>query len=261
MEIVRKENREEIQSLREAYLDSLLEPTELYLEMLMKNAISYLIKMDGKEAGYAIAGEDNVLYEFYVVPDYIPKAGEIFSNVLKDLSIKKAFCQSFDTLFHSMCVSNSRGESIIGHQFRELSESEGKRSDLKLNERIADLKDLDTIRRYREEIFDDSEVEDIPFYINKGSIKIFEEENGEFAGYGMLNRTLPSRNWFDVGMFVHPDKRRRSYGTHIILRMVEMARSNGWRPIAGCAEYNKASKRTLEKAGFISRYVLMEFEF
>ncbi len=261
MELVRKESREEIQFLREAYLDSLPEPTELYLEMLMKNAISYLIKMDGKEAGYAIAGEDRVLYEFYVVPDHIPKTGEIFSKVLKDLSIKKAFCQSFDKLYYSMCKNHSQRKSIVGHQFREIRKPEGKRSELKLNERTAGLKDLDTIRRYREEIFDDSEVEDIPFYINKGSIIIFEEKDCGFAGYGLLNRTLPSRNWFDVGMYVHPDKRKSGYGTYIIQRMIETARSNGWRPIAGCGSYNKASKRTLEKAGFISRYVLMEFEF
>lgn len=261
MELVRKESREEIQFLREAYLDSLPEPTELYLEMLMKNAISYLIKMDGKEAGYAIAGEDRVLYEFYVVPDHIPKADEIFSKVLKDLSIKKALCQSFDELFHKMCVANSNKEKVVGYQFREISEPEGHIVVTDLKERPANIGDLDTIRRYREEIFDDSEVEDIPFYINKGSIIIFEEENGEFAGYGMLNRTLPSRNWFDVGMYVNPDKRKGGFGTYIITRMIETARSNGWRPIAGCAEYNKASKRTLEKAGFISRYVLKEFEF
>jgi GNAT superfamily N-acetyltransferase len=261
MELVKRGRKEELGPLREDYLDSLLEPVELYLEVLMKDATPYVVTSEDREMAYAVADDNGVLYEFHVLHENLPCTTEIFRKVLKDLSIRKAYCQSFDHLHLSMCMIHSRGRRVIGYCFRERRKLKAPKPEAEIRERTAVIEDLDLVRKHREEIFDDNEVEDIPFYINKGSIRIFETTNGDFLGYGLINRTVPGRDWFDIGMYVHPDHRRKGYGTYILHRMMNICDRNGWRPVAGCAIENELSRRTLEKAGLISRYVMLEFEF
>lgn len=259
MELLKRGRMEEIGSSRDDYLDSLLEPMELYLEMLGKDASPYEVRSEGKELAYAVADDNGVLYEFHVLHENLTWAREIFQKVLKDLSIRKAYCQSFDHLYLSMCMIHSGERRVIGHCFRERRITEA--PEIELEERTAVIEDLDLIIKNREEIFEDNEVADIPFYINKGSIRIFETADGDFIGYGLINRTIPGRDWFDIGMYVHPDHRKRGYGTYILHRMMDICDRNGWRPVAGCSIENEPSRRTLEKAGLISRYVMLEFEF
>jgi GNAT superfamily N-acetyltransferase len=261
MDLIKKESLDEIRDLRMEYLESLLEPPELYMMMLMKNASTYLIRSKGEDVGYAVVSDDGTIFEFHVRGGFLSWSRETFQKIIKDLSVKKGYCQSFDHLYLSMCMLHSKEKRVIGYIFRE------RRSDIDpvrtfdLAERPAEKNDLEIVREHREEIFDDDEVEDIPFYINKGSIRIFEDGDGEFIGYGLINRTIEDMNWFDVGMYVKEEHRGKGIGTHIISRMIEICDSNGWRPIAGCSIENEGSLRTLQKAGFVSRYVMMEFFF
>jgi GNAT superfamily N-acetyltransferase len=78
-------------------------------------------------------------------------------------------------------------------------------------------------------------------------------------GYGLMNRTIEGREWFDIGMYVHPDHRRKGIGTWIIDRLADRCVMNGWIPSAGCAFENIGSRRTLEKAGFVAKHVIVEF--
>jgi GNAT superfamily N-acetyltransferase len=64
-----------------------------------------------------------------------------------------------------------------------------------------------------------------------------------------------------VGMLVHPEHRKRGVGTYIIQYLKEYCMQNLWRPICGCAKQNVSSRKTLERAGFVSKYDLLEFEF
>ncbi len=90
---------------------------------------------------------------------------------------------------------------------------------------------------------------------------LFEQDDGAFIGYGIFNRTIPDRNWFDIGMYVKPEFRKKGYGTFIIFRMEDHVTEIGGRPTAGCDIKNRGSKRTLERAGFISKHVMIEFRF
>jgi GNAT superfamily N-acetyltransferase len=258
MDLIRKDSIDDISDLRNEYLDNLCQPQELYSELMMKDATPYLIMLGPLEAGYGLIGDGNILLEFHLKEEIIPQAVEIFKGLIAELKIEKAVCQSFDHLFLSMCMIHSKKRKIVGFNFRDRIEPEPPIRDLKLDVRTATMNDHDLILGNREEIFEDDEVGDIPHYINIGSIKIFEEE-GKFAGYGMFNRTLTGRNWFDIGMYVHPEFRKRGYGTYILDRIAQHVTSIGGRPTAGCAFENTGSKKTLEKAGYISNHVMIEF--
>jgi GNAT superfamily N-acetyltransferase len=159
----------------------------------------------------------------------------------------------------AMSLLHFKNKKVLGFNFRDRLEEFGPIKEYEFRERRATMDDHELILEHREEIFDDNEVKDIPFWIEKSEIIIFENDEGEFIGYGLLNKTLESRDWYDVGMYVHPDHRKKGIGAWIINNMVQKCLKNGWRPVAGCADYNIGSKKTLEKAGFISKHVIVEF--
>ena len=109
-----------------------------------------------------------------------------------------------------------------------------------------------------EEVFEQDE--EVHEYISKQQIVLFEKEK-EMVGFGIFARVIEGRPEFDIGMCVDRRFRRRGYGESIIRHLVEFCKRNGWRPVCGCAVENQASRRCLEKAGFIGRYRLLEFVF
>ena len=125
-----------------------------------------------------------------------------------------------------------------------------------MKNRVVDASDFKLISKNKEEIFEtDAEVE---LYIKNKNILTYELEN-QFVGYGIFFKINEDRNNYDIGMYVHPDFRKKGYGTQIIRSQVELCTQNDWNPICGCAIDNTASKKTLEKAGFISKHNMLEF--
>jgi len=257
--LVKGERDEVFERMRESYLESLCEPIELYSEVICRDSIPYFVRIDGKITGYLLLGEGKVLHEFFLEDRSLPLAENIFTKAIEELKVKKAVCQSWDHLFMSMCLLHFKAEKVIGYNFRDRIEPPGPIPDLDPEERIATLDDVDLLTRFRDGIFDDSEVKDIPYWIEKGGCTIYEDSDGSFIGYGMLNRTIDGRDWFDIGMYVRPECRKKGYGTWIIDRLADRCIMNGWRPTLGCAKDNMASKRTIEKAGFVSRHTMVEF--
>ncbi|MGA1822022.1 MAG: GNAT family N-acetyltransferase [Thermoplasmatota archaeon] len=249
----------EFESLRERYLDSLCEPIELYTQLLSRDADPHHIVHEGRRIGYFLLGTDRILREFYLADDFIPSADDIFRNFMSGLPVEKAVCQSWDHLFMSMCHLHFKDHKTIGYNFRDRIDPKEPIPDLDLVERTATLDDVDLMTSYSDGIFDENEIKDIPYWIERSECIIFENPEGVFIGYGMINRTVEGRNWFDIGMYVNPDHRRKGYGSYIIGRMAEICEENGCRPTAGCAFENIGSKKTLERAGFVSKHLIIEF--
>ena len=148
---------------------------------------------------------------------------------------------------------------VIGYNFRDRSRSYEPLPVPDLRIRTASRNDIGLITSHSDGIFETHEIKDIPFWISRGSIRIFEDAEGEFVGYGMFNRTVEEKDWFDIGMYVNPDHRKKGYGTWIIDRLANTCIEKGWRPTAGCAFENTASKKTLERSGFVSKHLIVEF--
>jgi len=260
MDLEKRESIDDIRDLRKMRFDELPLPQELYNEILVKYTKPVVFIENNRDVGYGLVHDEGILYEFYLIPEFVPRVDEALDRLLKEYSINKIVCQSFDHLIFSQCIIRMKSKKMIGYNFRERIEPREPVKQLDLNMRNATMDDHDLILNNREEIFDDSEVEDIPYYINKGSLLMFEDEEGTFHGYGLMNQTLPDRNWYDVGMLVSPDHRKKGVGTFIVDRLIDHVLSIGGIPNAGCDFENSGSRKTLEKAGLLTRYIMVEFE-
>jgi GNAT superfamily N-acetyltransferase len=247
-----------IQTIREKYLNELLHAQEYYLELLIQQAQFFLIKYETKPAGYFSLSKDGCLLEYYVFPEWINQADIIFGEIIRKFQVKKALCKSFDTVMLSSCYTYHKSSRAIGILFREYCEKAPFNHTGDISIRRAVPADETTIIEVNEEVFDHPS--EVLQYIMANQIFIYEKL-GDLVGFGIFSQVIPGRPDRDIGMLVVPAYRKRGYGQFILHHLVHFCQENGWRFSAGCAIENIASRKCLEKAGFISRYRLLEFKF
>jgi len=249
---------DEICDLRGAYLDGLLEAQELYLELLVRRARVFVLKSQERRIGYFLLGEDGTLLEYFVTREHLERMDAILGMLIEQFAIRKALCKSFDHSLLSCCSGYQTGMKAIGIHFRERQEKPASRVVEGVSCRPARLEDEEPIIAINEAVFDQDE--EVREYIEAGQVLVFEKD-AEMAGFGIFARVIAGRPEFDIGMLVARKFRRQGYGEYIIRLLADFCQRNGWRPVCGCAIENEASRRCLEKAGFIGRYRLLEFVF
>ena len=246
----------EIDDLRNQYLDKLLEAQELYLELRIRNSRVFVIKSHNQPAGYFLIEDDATLLEYHVTQDNLDRADILLGKITETFSIQKVLCKSFDHTLLSCCVGFQKNVKAIGVLFREQKEKAAHPIPGALTVRLATARDTQKIIGINEEIFErDEEVRE---YIRKEQIFLFEKDK-EIIGFGIFAWVVEGRQEFDIGMLVDRKYRRQGYGEFIIRYLVNHCQKNGWHAICGCAIENIGSRRCLENAGFISRYRLLEF--
>ncbi len=247
-----------IKDLRNRYLDGLIEAQELYLEFKVIKAGVFVILSENQRIGYFLLGEDADLLEYFVIQEFLHQADTILEIVIQKFSVRKALCKSFDHTLLSCFAGIQNQVNVLGVLFRECREEIQPPVREGVTIRPASAEDERHIIEINEEVFDYEE--EVSEYIRDGKIFLFEKDQ-EIIGFGIFARVIEERPEFDIGMLVDRKYRRQGYGEYIIRYLTHFCAQNGWRAICGCAVENKASRRCLEKAGFISRYRLLEFVF
>jgi RimJ/RimL family protein N-acetyltransferase len=251
-------NHETFQRLRGMYLDSLDFAQEYYLEIQIKTGTFYLITDGDLNAGYFILSTDKVLLEYFVFPEWITRMDSILGLILREFKVNKALCKSFDHALLSCCYEYQKSAEAIGILFRDYSVPSALVPAPEISIRRAEMTDEARIIAVNEEVFDHPE--EVKEYIQAKQIFLYEINNN-LAGFGIYSQVFSGRRDYDIGMLIVPEYRHKGYGTFIINHLVKFCLQNGWNFSAGCAKENVASRKCLEKAGFISRHRLLEFTF
>lgn len=247
-----------LQDFRKQYLTSLRYPQELHCEWIVAKGISYSIESEGEEVGYFICSEERQLIEFYLIDAILNRKEEIFGRVLKEFQIKSAFCKSFDDVLMCCCHAFCQSCEVEGYLFRFYN-----------NEIAVPLQDGITVRKAKEMdipmlLTHDSDLYESPEELNytvSNRMILMYEKDGILLGCGYLIRILPDKEFFDVGMWVNPAFRNQGYATMIISHLKDTCLKAGYTPVAGCAADNVASRRTLERCGFITKHCAIVFDF
>jgi RimJ/RimL family protein N-acetyltransferase len=251
-------NLEIIRSLREQYLDDLPYNQEYYLELPILKGNPYLIQNDDQPAGYFILSNKGTLLEYFLLPQWFDLIDSLFGRIIREHSIKKALCKSFDAPLLACCFEYQKESRLIGVLFRDYSEKPSMISDGEIAIRLANPADEARIISVNEEVFDYPE--EVMQYIRAQQIFLYEK-GGDLVGFGIFSQVNAGRPYRDIGMLVVPAYRHSGYGVYILHHLIHFCQQNNWQVSAGCAIENIASRRCLEKAGFIARHRLLEFIF
>lgn len=237
------------ESLRQAYLDGLAEPQELYLEHLVATGRTW--RCD--EIAYVVVNNGQ-LVEFFVAPDYARQITTFFNEAIDTTGATQVLCKSFDTQLLFAALSRPAMVTSIGLLFRRIAEPSFEPQPA-LTFRSATPEDIATIARLDGGFFDGTE--EIQNYADVDGLDILTS-NGEIVGCGIATPVIEGRTAIDVGMWVAPNHRGRGYGTHIIAYLKDRCLQRGLRPICGCDATNLASYRALNAAGFVSEHRLLQ---
>lgn len=251
-----KTDKEEIVLLSEEHLKRLPVFQELFLEMLVQEGICYNINLDEVRAGYVVMTKDRILVEFHLQDKYIPYCPEIIEKTISGLKIKKIYCQSFDSLLLSSCMLQSLDYKLIGHLFRDIIEVPSY-TNKQLQVKWATEEDYCFLLEQKDGLYETPE--ELRTFIRRRSVLMFYDPLNQLTGCGYLIKIHESFDYYDIGMWVNPDFRKQGIATAIISWLKEWCLRNDYLPICGCDIRNVASRKTLEKNGFVSQYKLIEF--
>jgi len=85
-------------------------------------------------------------------------------------------------------------------------------------------------------------------------------DGDSIIGIGEWRISQSQPPYADVGMITDRDHRRHGVGTYILAQFKQLCAERDLRPICSCEAGNVGSRKTIEKAGFISSHRIVEME-
>lgn len=237
--------------LRQAYLDSLAEHQEYFLEERVASGQTWRLG----DSAYVVV-DDGELVEFHVDPSRHDRTQTTFDAAIAATGAAVVLCKSFDRALLHAALARPAVTAATGILFRSLwgrPSVDHSNSDF----RLATSADIQPISAINDDFF--GGVEEIERLISSDGLYVLERD-GAVMGCGTRVRVNANRDAVDLGMLVSKAERGKGYGTHIITRMRDDVLEAGLVPVCGCAARNRASWRALSKAGFADEHRLLRIE-
>jgi GNAT superfamily N-acetyltransferase len=196
----------------------------------------YLLQVNGATAGYgsiAVSGpwkDKPTAYEFYLVPQWRSRSFDSFEALLAASGAVAIEVQSNDPLI-----------TVMLHTYAENIESEA----------ILYHDKLTTTHSPAGAIFRRASPEDVARFLpHQDGAEWLVEAEGQIAGTGGILFHY-NRPYGDIYMEVAEPFRRRGFGSYLVQELKRVCYDSGNVPGARCNQKNLASRKTLQKAGFV----------
>jgi GNAT superfamily N-acetyltransferase len=200
--------------------------------------LEYAITQGDRAVGYgsvAVAGpwrDRPTVYEFYLEPAFRTRAFELFDAFL-DASKPQAFeVQTSDTLSTMMCLTHARDIGTERIVFRDGGTTMHNANGATLR-CVTPAEDIQTAITERQ----------------GGGEWVVEIDGTAVGRGGMLFHY--NRPYGDIYMDVDEPSRRQGIGTYLVQELKRICYELGAIPCARCGTTNEASRRTLQRAGFV----------
>lgn len=258
---VQLEHADGIQQVRDGYLRTLIAPMDgMWERAVIAHATFWEIRDRERQAGYFCIGPDGVLLRFHLWQDYRDRAQEIFHWIISTYGIQCAIASTIEPPYLSLCLDVQSSIVLHSYLFRDHTRVELSSGLSSGSFRKAEKQELDDIAH---------------FYLANTEgpgewIEAFLHERLARAELFVLcdqqtvvatGECIPSQRqapYADLGMVVAQAYCGRGLGSFMLTQLKNHCYQAGWQPICSCAVANRASKRAIEKAGFISEQRMME---
>jgi len=250
-----------VQRMRDDYLRTLVAPMDgMWEKVVIAHAVFWDIRERGRHAGYACVGPANALLRFHLAGGDGARARETFRWFVAAHGIRRAIAGTIEPPYLSLCLAHQRGIALHSYLFRDHTPVATPSGLGDATFRTAEEGEFDAIARFYH-----TNTEGPGAWIGaflrerlaRGELFGLYDRQGVLAtGECIPNRAQPP--YADLGMVVAWASRGRGLGSAMLARLKEHCYDAGWQPICSCAADNSASKKAIEKAGFISEHCMLE---
>lgn len=273
IELKRLDGPAQIQSLKDSYLRSLVFPMDSYWHSaVVGQAPHWQIEVDGQLAGYFAARPDKRLLQFFVTGPFLPMASELFAFIIKGEHVRTASAGTFEPTYLAHCLDHQRHIEIRSYLFQDHKQVKPRLDSYPSAQfrraSAADAKNLALFFGQNDE-YEDTEAITTGYgsrlnyansLIDQGQVFILVKEN-EIIGSGECRISTKQPPYADLGMISGKRHRRRGIGAYILAKLKQQCYEQGAEPICSCAADNLPSRKTIEKAGFITQHRLLDIQF
>lgn len=200
--------------------------------------LEYMADIDGAAAAYASVAVGGpwrrkaTLYEFYALPPFRSRIFELFTALLETARPKAITTQTnaplLATMLHTFAPRVSAGAILFEDRFQTSLEPPG------ASFRQAAAADAPLLKAAG---------------LDEGAEWVVTRDGAIVASGGVLYHY--NRPYGDIYMDVAAAHRRQGLGAYIVQELKAVCRAGGSVPAARCNVKNEASRRTLQKAGFV----------
>jgi RimJ/RimL family protein N-acetyltransferase len=219
----------------------------------------YRVRVDGRDAGVAAIRGGTQVTQFALADPWQASGQRAFRRLRALEGVRSALVPTADEFFLAHALDEHRAVATQAYLFAagaappDVRAAGGAERTYAL--RQADAGDLAAVRRHAGDFFGDAGA-------HAAAGELFVVEAGaECVGFGLLLRSRLYADVGSVGMYTVAGARGRGVGTAAVGLLVQECEQRGWRAVAGCAHTNAASKRVLERAGFVARSRLLDVAF
>ena len=253
------ENASEVRDLRHAYLGTLRGPQEAWLEeqVHVRETVFRLFVHKGQPIGYCCVDPfKRLLLQFFITADCSRFSVEAFESVLGEQQIKSAYVTTRDPMALSLCLTFQKRVALEAFLFEHCFLTDISLQEIRDSQfRLARHSDAQRIVDVSGDFYGDveSEIKSERLYVLTSRVNLL--------GIGYLGTQFCSPRSANLGIYTNASFRRRNVGSYITEKLVEECYDSDLAPIAACYHENVESKRTLEKAGFVThdRTLLVSF--
>ncbi len=261
---IQLEHADAIHRLRDDYLRTLVAPMDGMWESAVIARATFWEIQDGEQsAGYFCTGSDNDLLRFHLLENYQAQAQEIFRWIVSTCGIQYAIASTIEPLYFSLCLDNQVSITLHSYLFRDDKHIELLPGISDSIFRQAEKKELDDIVRfYRANTEGPGEWIEAFLHerLNRAELfALYDRQILVATGECIPSQKQPS--YADLGMVVAQSYRGRGVGSFMLTQLKKHCYEAGWKPICSCAADNRASKKAIEKAGFVSEQRMVKVLF
>jgi hypothetical protein len=231
---------DDIKEFKKLYIQSLKGLLESSIEELIEHDTNtFLIEYESQIIGYCCIDTKGTIQQFYIIDGYIKFGADILVNTR-------------DRLFLSICLEFQKKITVNAYLFEDDKKVIIEIPSFKnLEFRLASHNDIKAIYDACGNFYDylHFTTEDS---IKKGEIFVLYS-NAILLGTGSVVTKKCNPPYAEIGMCVNKSYRCNNVGTYILTKLKEYCYENNLTPICNCSYKNIASKKTIEKSGFVSR--------
>lgn len=267
MEFIKIKSKNELAIFYQAFYESLPAPFDSMWDEITGNAAHWSIVHQGQTIGFYVIDDANVLNNFFLLEAHLPLLEDIFAKILAQHKIKSGILSTNAPVFVSACADFARTIAphsylFQDHQKREIPAptlANGAQPRLKLAQ-TGDFKsaiDFGVVAIGADKTWLEG------YYalrIERQELYLWQTDE-EIIGACEARKSDTQAGVGDIGMVVAIPYRRQGVGAYLLNQAKEVCYKRGLTPICSCEKDNVGSRKSIYKAGFVSKHRIVSVGF